>query len=122
MPAPLDFFDRVVATVAEIPVGRVTTYGHVARAVGSAGSARMVGWVLNGAVATGLPCHRVVNRYGALSGARHFPSPTFMEDALKSEGVTFGDDGCVRLDRHLWTPGEADVEASSEPAAPVQER
>ena len=106
MPTPPDFFDRVVAAVAEIPYGRVTTYGHLARAVGSAGSARMVGWVLNGAVGTGLPCHRVVNRYGALSGARHFPSPTFMEDALRSEGVAFGDDGCVRLDQHLWTPGE----------------
>lgn len=103
MPPP-DFFARVLDLVARIPSGKVTTYGHLARAVGSAGSSRTVGWVLSGATASGLPCHRVVNRYGALSGARHFPSPTFMEDALRSEGVTFDEAGCVRLDRHLWTP------------------
>lgn len=109
MPSP-DFFARVLDLVAQIPTGQVTTYGHIARAVGSAGSARTVGWVLNGATASGLPCHRVVNRYGALSGAQHFPSPTFMEEALRSEGVTFDDAGCVRLDRHLWLP-EGDVTA-----------
>lgn len=108
MPDAPDFFARVVDVVGRIPYGRVTTYGHVARAVGSAGSARTVGWVLHGAVASGLPCHRVVNRFGALSGARHFPTPTFMEDALRSEGVPFGEDGCVDLSACLWMPDEAE--------------
>ena len=104
MPASPDFFDRVYRIVAEIPYGRVTTYGHVAAAAGSQGAARTVGWALNGAVASGLPCHRVVNRFGALSGARHFETPTAMEERLRSEGVAFDGEGCVRLDRHLWVP------------------
>lgn len=65
----------------------------------------MVGWALNGAAATGLPCHRVVNRYGGLSGKRHFEGPDVMEERLRSEGVAFTDDGCVDLAGHLWIPG-----------------
>lgn len=104
-----DFFERVWAVVARIPAGRVTTYGHIARAVGAAGAARTVGWALKAAVHSGLPCHRVVNRYGALSGRLHFEGPFVMEERLRSEGVTFDEAGNVRLDRHLWVPGESEV-------------
>ena len=100
-----DFFDRVLEVVAEIPMGRVTTYGHIARHLGLASSARTVGWALNGAGSAGYPCHRVVNRFGALSGKMHFGSPFIMEDLLKSEGVEFRDDGTVDLEAHLWEPG-----------------
>lgn len=99
-----DFFDRVYEIVAEIPDGRVTTYGHIAEALGTRQSARAVGWALNKAVATGLPCHRVVNRRGALTGRLHFETPTAMEERLRSEGVTFTEDDEVRLDLHLWIP------------------
>ncbi len=118
MPAASDFFDRVYRIVAEIPFGRVTTYGLVAAAAGSEGAARTVGWALNGAVASGLPCHRVVNRFGALSGARHFATPTLMEDLLRSEGVAFDEAGCVRLGEHLWVPGGGAEGASGPGAAP----
>lgn len=100
-----DFFDRVYEVVAEIPPGRVTTYGHIARHLGLASSARTVGWALNGALASGLPCHRVVNRFGALTGRLKFQTPFAMEEALRSEGVTFLEDGTVDLERHLWDPG-----------------
>lgn len=103
LPEP-DFFDRVWEVVARIPAGKVTTYGHIARAVGAAGAARTVGWALKAAVATGLPCHRVVNRRGALTGRMHFEGPFVMEERLKSEGVTFDDEGNVRLGEHLWIP------------------
>jgi O-6-methylguanine DNA methyltransferase len=102
-----DFFQRVWDVVAEIPVGRVTTYGHIARHLGSASAARTVGWALRAAVQSGLPCHRVVNRRGALTGRLHFETPTVMEERLRSEGVTFTDDGEVDLGRHLWDPAEA---------------
>lgn len=100
-----DFFSRVWDVVAEIPYGKVTTYGHIAEHLGVRSAARTVGWALNGAAATGLPCHRVVNRFGALTGKRHFEGPDVMEERLISEGVTFDDDGCVDLEKHLWIPG-----------------
>lgn len=103
------FYERVWAVVAEIPPGRVTTYGDIAEHLGRRGAARMVGWALNAAVGSGLPCHRVVNRYGALTGRRHFETPDVMEERLRSEGVTFTDEGHVRLDRHRWVPGEEEA-------------
>jgi alkylated DNA nucleotide flippase Atl1 len=65
-----------------------------------------VGWALNAASGSGLPAHRVVNRFGALSGKMHFATPTLMEERLRSEGVSFDDEGCVRLDLHLWVPAD----------------
>ena len=101
-----DFFDRVYAVVEKIPYGKVTTYGHIAEVCGIKSAARTVGWALNGTKDNGLPCHRVVNRYGALSGKMHFGDPTIMEDLLRSEGVEFDDEGCVNLDKYLWIPGK----------------
>jgi O-6-methylguanine DNA methyltransferase len=100
-----DFYERVWAVVAQIPPGRVTTYGDIAEHLGRRGAARTVGWALNAAVGSGLPCHRVVNRYGALTGRRHFETPDVMEERLRSEGVTFTDEGHVDLDQHRWVPG-----------------
>lgn len=100
-----DFFSRVWAVVEEIPFGRVTTYGHIAEYLGARSSSRAVGWALNKSAGSGLPAHRVVNRFGGLSGKRHFEGPHVMEERLLSEGVEFTDDGCVNLDRHLWIPG-----------------
>ena len=99
-----DFFDKVYKVVAKIPYGKVATYGDIAEACGIRSSARTVGWALNGAKDSGLPCHRVVNRFGALSGRIHFGSYDLMEELLRSEGVEFDKDGCVRLDKHLWKP------------------
>ena len=99
-----NFFDRVYKVVAKIPYGRVTTYGDIAEACGTRGAARTVGWAINGASVTGLPCHRVVNRFGALTGRMHFGDPDLMEDMLRSEGIEFDKDGCVILEKYLWKP------------------
>lgn len=99
-----DFFTRVWEVVDRIPYGRVTTYGHIASYLGSKSAARTVGWAMKAAKGTPLPCHRVVNRFGALSGQRSFGGPHVMEERLRSEGIVFTDDGCVDLERHLWVP------------------
>ena len=112
MPDQKDFFERVWAVVAEIPSGKVTTYGHIAEHLGAKSAARTVGWALNGAAGKGLPAHRVVNRYGALTGKCHFEGPRVMEERLRSEGVTFTDEGCVDLEKHLWMPGASEGEAA----------
>ncbi len=100
-----DFFDKVYDVVARIPYGKVTTYGAIAEYCGIKSSARTVGWALNGAKESGLPCHRVVNRFGALTGKLHFGGDVnLMRDLLESEGIKFTVDGHVDLDKHLWLP------------------
>lgn len=99
-----DFFDRVYKVVAKIPYGKVATYGDIAEACGIRSAARTVGWALNGAKESGLPSHRVVNRFGALTGRLHFGDNEIMEDLLRSEGVEFDKDGFVILDKFIWKP------------------
>jgi methylated-DNA-protein-cysteine methyltransferase related protein len=99
-----DFFDRVYKVTAEIPFGKVTTYGHIAEVCGTRAAARTVGWALNGAKNSNIPCHRVVNRYGALTGRLHFGSPDIMRELLESEGVEFDENGCVIMEKFLWIP------------------
>lgn len=102
------FFERVWAVVAEIPPGRVTTYGDIAEHLGRRGAARIVGWALNEAAGSGLPCHRVVNRNGELTGKRHFETPHVMQERLRSEGVGFVAENRVDLPKHRWMPGTPD--------------
>ena len=101
-----DFFYKVYKVVAKIPYGKVATYGDIAEVCGIRSSARTVGWALNSSKGSNLPCHRVVNRCGALTGKMHFGSYDLMEELLLSEGVKFDDDGCVILKDFLWKPGK----------------
>jgi len=96
-----DFFKKVYSVTKKIPYGKVSTYGDIAEACGIRSSARTVGWALNGC-GPDIPAHRVVNRFGALTGKIHFGDPNLMEELLRSEGVEFDNNGCVRLDKHLW--------------------
>jgi O-6-methylguanine DNA methyltransferase len=98
-----DFFKKVYNLTKKIPYGKVSTYGDIAEACGIRSSARTVGWALNGC-GPDIPAHRVVNRFGALTGKIHFGDPNLMEELLRSEGVEFDKNGCVRLDKHLWVP------------------
>ncbi|MGC4107074.1 MAG: MGMT family protein [Thermomicrobiales bacterium] len=104
---PKDFAERVYAVVDAIPYGRVTTYGLIARALGSPRSARIVGGaLLRTPDGRSLPAHRVVNRQGFLSGGWHFGHPDIMRDRLLAEGVPFKDlDGyIVDITKVLWDP------------------
>ena len=100
-----DFFEKVFEIVRKIPLGKVTTYGHIAHAIGLKSSARMVGWALNSVAGDmTIPCHRVINRNGELTGKRHFATPTFMKEMLESEGIEF-DEETINLKKYLWIPG-----------------
>ncbi|MCO6472652.1 MAG: MGMT family protein [Melioribacteraceae bacterium] len=99
-----DFFQEVYMVVEKIPYGKVTTYGAIAEACGIKSSARTVGWALNNAKETGLPCHRVVNRFGALTGKLHFGDPHLMKELLINEGIEFDKNDCVIMERYFWEP------------------
>lgn len=104
---PEGFAERVYAVVEAIPVGRVTTFGLIARALGSPRSARIVGGALHYAPeARHVPAHRVVNRQGFLSGGWSFGHPDIMRDRLLREGVPFKNAGeyIVDLTQCLWDP------------------
>lgn len=114
MPQADDFYDRVYAIVARIPYGRVTTYGRIAQALGSIRGARLVGWAL-ATVPDGhdLPCHRVVNRIGELSGGWHFGHPDIMRARLLAEGIPFRDEYQVDLAKCLWEPWDEEAPDSA---------
>lgn len=103
------FFDDVYAVVRQIPKGRVTSYGAIAKYLGTKLSARMVGWAMNAAHAQKpkVPAHRVVNRNGMLTGKHHFATPTLMEELLLKENINVKSEKIVDFEKHYWDPTEA---------------
>lgn len=104
-----DFYDRVYEVVAQIPVGKVTNYGAIAKHLGVESGARMVGYALNnylsGKRTQQIPAHRVVNRLGFLTGRAYFDGDT-MRERLQQENVQFVDDFQVDMSQHFWNPHE----------------
>ncbi len=102
------FFDRVYEVVKLIPYGRVTSYGAIAKAIGSPQAGRMVGWAMNNSFSGGqfLPAHRVVNRQGMLTGKMHFGGPDVMKELLESEGIQVAEDRIVNFEQVFWNPME----------------
>ncbi len=100
------FFQKVYDVVRQIPYGRITSYGAVAEYLGSKGSARMVGWALNGSKyrLDGIPAHRVVNRQGLLTGKRAFGGQNTMRELLVSEGVQVENDKILNFHEIFWNP------------------
>ncbi|HEY5001280.1 MAG TPA: MGMT family protein [Candidatus Cryosericum sp.] len=99
------FFESVWSLAAKVPRGRVTTYGAIARALGSPGAARTVGWAMRATPAgLGVACHRVVNARGELSPEDVFGGPDIQRSVLEREGVTFDAQGRVDMKRCLWIP------------------
>lgn len=104
--AESSFFEQVYDIVRQIPKGRVTSYGAIAKALGSGLSARMVGWAMNHAhsSASGIPAQRVVNRNGQLSGKAHFGTPTRMQELLEKDGVIVENDTVKDFRTLFWDP------------------
>lgn len=104
-----NFFERVYEVARQIPYGRVTSYGAIAKALGAARSARMVGWAMNAFHAMeDVPAHRVVNRKGLLTGKFHFDGTNLMQQLLESEGVKVVDNQIVDFEKYFWDPAKKD--------------
>lgn len=107
------FFDKVYHVTRLIPSGRVTSYGAIARYIGSPQASRMVGFALNGSGTNVefIPAHRVVNRNGILSGKRFFGGPNTMQELLESEGAVIENDKILNFEDLFWDPNiELDLE------------
>lgn len=113
MPASPEFAAKVYRIVGCIPRGHVTTYGRIARAIGDVRGARMVGWALIMAPPE-LPCQRVVNRNGELTGGWHFGHPDVMRSLLLAEGVPFAAEYQVDLSQCLWDPSNGILATADE--------
>ena len=97
------FFNQVYEVVKQIPRGKVTTYGAIAKLLGNPRMSRQVGWALHvNPEPYVIPCHRVVNREGKLSGAFAFGGKNVQHDVLAEEGVEFTDYDTVNLSKHGW--------------------
>ena len=103
-----DFYSEVYAIVRLIPKGRVTTYGAIAKALGSGKSSRMVGIAMNHShqVQPPVPAHRVVNRNGLLTGKHHFIGALSMQQLLDAEGVMVLGDQVQDFKKVFWDPLE----------------
>jgi methylated-DNA-protein-cysteine methyltransferase-like protein len=100
-----NFFERVYVIARQIPYGRVTSYGAIAKALGTARSARMVGWAMNACHnMDDVPAHRVVNQKGLLTGKHHFDGTNLMQQLLENEGIEVVNNQIVDFDKHFWTP------------------
>ncbi|MFM7015055.1 MAG: MGMT family protein [Bacteroidota bacterium] len=106
MKEKFSFFESVYEVVRLIPEGRATSYGAIAKYLGAAKSARMVGWAMNAChdVLPPVPAHRVVNRLGLLSGKNHFHEVNEMENRLLMEGVSVLNNQIQDFDKVFWDP------------------
>tara|TARA_B100000029_G_scaffold369727_1_gene363593 strand:+ start:956 stop:1345 length:390 start_codon:yes stop_codon:yes gene_type:complete len=100
-----DFFKNVYEVVKLIPHGKVSSYGAIAKYLGTNKSARVVGWAMNNSHNdSSIPAHRVVNRNGLLSGKHHFPGKETMENLLKKEGILVKNNRIENFEDVFWDP------------------
>ena len=100
-----NFFNKVYEVVRIIPIGRVTSYGAIGKYLGSAKSARMVGWALN-KCPNDVPAHRVLNRNGLLTGKAHFNGINLMQQLLENEGIVVEENKVINLENNFWDPSK----------------
>ncbi|OGS73929.1 MAG: cysteine methyltransferase [Flavobacteria bacterium RIFCSPLOWO2_12_FULL_35_11] len=100
-----NFFEKVYEVAKQIPFGRVTSYGAIAKYLGAAKSARMVGWAMNASHNNAdIPAHRVVNRNGLLTGKFHFDGTNLMQQLLENEGIVVKENQIQNFQNVFWDP------------------
>jgi methylated-DNA-protein-cysteine methyltransferase-like protein len=101
-----DFFHQVFQVVRLIPKGRVTSYGAIAKYLGSPSSSRVVGYAMNASHSqkVKVPAHRVLNRNGQLTGKHHFPTPFMMQELLEKENLLIKNDAVQDFKKYYWDP------------------
>lgn len=101
-----NFFDNCYDVARQIPFGRVTSYGAIAKYLGAPRSARAVGYAMTASHGKDIPAHRVVNRIGLLTGKHHFEGINLMQQLLENEGVKIKDNKIVNFESVFWDPAK----------------
>jgi methylated-DNA-protein-cysteine methyltransferase-like protein len=105
MKSEINFFEKCYEVAKLIPYGRVTSYGAIGKYLGTARSARMVGWAMNASHGNSdIPAHRVVNRKGLLTGKHHFEGTNLMQQLLESEGIEVKELQIQNFESVFWDP------------------
>ncbi|AGY58823.1 O-6-alkylguanine-DNA--cysteine-protein methyltransferase [Gloeobacter kilaueensis] len=109
-------YERIYATVRQIPAGKVATYGQVAHLAGLPGRARQIGYALfRVAPGSEIPWQRVVNARGEISESPHrLGNDDYQRTLLVAEGVIFNQQGQIDLAVYRWQPASAPPSAESE--------
>jgi len=98
-------FEKIYQIVKQIPFGRVTSYGAIAKYIGMPRGARMVGWAMKASHnMEEVPAHRVVNRKGLLTGKHHFDGTNLMQNLLENEGIKVVDNQIQHFEKVFWDP------------------
>ena len=103
-----DTYEKIYEIVRQIPEGRVSTYGLIAKYIGEKFSASVVGYAMNHVHnREDVPAHRVVNRNGLLTGKHHFNPSSLMQQLLENEGVEIINDKVINFKEIVWDPNES---------------
>lgn len=98
-----NLYHKIYEIVADIPEGKVATYGQIAWIAGRPNAPRVVGYAMSRVPADlDLPCHRVVNKAGAMAPDHVFGGEQSQRSLLEEEGVTFLVNGCIDMKKCQW--------------------
>jgi methylated-DNA-protein-cysteine methyltransferase-like protein len=103
-----EFKQHVYDLVAQIPQGRVMTYGQIAALCGAAWAAWEVGQIAHTGP-TGLPWQRVVNKQGGLAAGWPNGGRSTHRSLLEAEGITVSDDYKIDVGKLLWNPSQTEL-------------
>lgn len=97
------FFEQVYRLVRQVPPGKVTSYGAIARMLGNPRAARTVGWALHSIPeSSDVPWQRVINSRGRISTSCREHGEGLQRALLEAEGVKFDERGYVDWGRFGW--------------------
>ena len=98
----MNLFEQIREKVKEIPEGKVSTYGEVAKTLGIK-DVRKIGWALHqNKNSEACPCHRVVNKEGEISRGYVFGGQEVQKALLEKEGVKFINKTKIDLEKCLY--------------------
>jgi methylated-DNA-protein-cysteine methyltransferase-like protein len=99
---PSDFTQDVINIIKNIPVGKVLTYGRIAKLAGNPNGARQVSWLLHSSSKKyNLPWHRVINSQGRIA-LKAQDGQDYQKILLEKEGVEIGSTNKIDLKKYIW--------------------